>query len=380
MSKAGFSVVGLDIGSSGVRAVELSSTRKSLEPRIKRAAWADLPRGVLHEGELLDQKALTKALRQLWRRGHFKRRKVAFAVPAASVLTRQIDLPWMQPADFRSALRFQVMDALPMDIDTVQLDYHLLERQIRTDAKGHTLDENRILVVAAQREQTSAIAQAIRDADLEPVIADHAPLALIRSVNRGQVPSNGQAHALVDIGAEQMTVVVHAQGQPLFIRVLSPAGGSVATDAIAAELGLDFDEAESLKCTTELNVPVPVLVPVAESSVFSTAFDIPLPSALAQDSRVIAAINAWASSVVTEIRNSLDYYLSSEGSVAITELVCVGRSATMPGMLERIATQLPYATTQAQPWMGLGGGERFKQQPSDAQLALAIGLATARTQ
>lgn len=380
MTKAGFSLVGLDIGSSGIRAVQLRTARKSGQPQIARAAWVDLAPGVMHEGVLLDPKALTKALRQLWRRGHFKRRKVAFAVPAASVLTRQLDLPWMQPSDFRSALRYQVIDALPMDIESVELDYHLLERRSRVGAQGQVMDENRVLVVAAEREQTSAIARAIQDANLEPVIADHAPLALIRAMCQGQIPTSAQARAIVDIGAEQMTVVIQAQGQPLFIRVLSPGGGSTATLEIATELDIDIDRAEKLKVTTDLNVPVPVLVPVAESSVFGSAFDSPASQEQAQDSRVIATMNRWASTVVTEIRNSLDYYLSDSGSAAVTELTCVGRAASMPGLVERIATQLPYPITRAHPWMELTGGDRFKQQPSDARLALAIGLATARVE
>ncbi|MDP2014786.1 MAG: type IV pilus assembly protein PilM [Actinomycetota bacterium] len=378
MAKAGFSLVGLDIGSSGIRAVQLRSARKSAQPQIARAAWVDLAPGIMHEGVLVDPQALTKALRQLWRSGGFTRHKVAFAVPAPSVLTRQLDLPWMQPADFRSALRYQVIDALPMDIDSVELDYHLLERRSRAGAKAQAVDENRILVVAAEREQTTAIARAISQAKLEPVIADHAPLALIRAMCQGQVPEGEQARAIVDIGAEQMTVAIQSQGQPLFIRVLSPGGGSGATQEIAAELGIDIHQAEQLKVTTELNVPVPVLVPVAESSVFSAAFDSPASLEQAQDSRVIATMNSWASTVVTEIRNSLDYYRSDENSAAVTELTIVGRAASMPGLVERIATQLPYPITSGQPWMGLPGGERLKHQPADARLALAIGLATAR--
>lgn len=378
MAKTGFSLVGLDIGSSGIRAVELSTSRRRQQPEIARAAWLDLPNGVLNEGTVLDPQALTKSIKQVWRRGRFKSRRVAFAVPAARVLTRQLDLPWMSPPDFRSALRYQVQDALPMDIDSVQLDYHLLEELSRTDAKGYAFEENRILVVAAERLQTSALAMAIRNAQLEPVIADHAPFALIRSACQAQLPADSHARAIIDIGAQQLTVVVHAEGQPLFIRVLSPAGGHQATDAIAAELGIETDEAERLKCTTDLNVPVPVLVPVAESSVFSSAFDSPPPAQQSQQSGVVAAVNAWASSIVTEIRNSLDYYHSGEHAAPIIELTCVGRAASMPGLIERIATQLPYPIVRAEPWMGFAGGERCKNQPDGAQLALAIGLATAK--
>ena len=376
MARAEFGLIGLDIGASSIRAAELRSARKTSQPTVKRAAWLELPPGVLHEGELLDPSALTKALRQLWRRGRFKRRTVAFAVPVAGELTRQGDLPCKEPAQLRSALRVHQMDALPMDVDTVELDYHLLERRVHADAKGNVQDENRILVVAARREQTSAIAQAIRAADLVPILADHAPLALIRSVNGGRMPVDSTVHAIVDIGAEQLTVIVHAQGQPLFIRVVSPGGGSMATAAIAAQLGIDAQEAEALKRSIQINAPVPVLVPVAESSVFSAPFDIPAIWD-GSDAAVVELANTWASATLTEIRNSLDYYLSAEGSPPISDVALVGRSAHMPGLVERMATQLPYPIEQAQPWMGLPGGERQKLQPMRSELALAIGLATA---
>ncbi len=378
MAKAGFSLVGLDIGSSGIRAVELTTSRRQQQPEIARAAWLDLPPGVLSEGTVLDPQALTNSIKKVWREGRFKSRRVAFAVPAAKVLTRQLDLPWMNSQEFRSALRYQVQGALPMDIDSVQLDYHLLEERTTVDAKGYAYEENRILVVAAERLQTSALALAIRDAQLEPVIADHAPFALIRSLCQGKLPEDSQARAIIDIGAQQLTVIVHAHGQPLFIRVLSPAGGHQATEAIAQELGIEFDQAELLKCSTDLNAPVPILVPVAESSVFSSAYDIGLPEQQTQDSGVIAAVNTWASFIVTEIRNSLDYYNSGEHSLPIIDLTCVGRAASMPGLIERIGTQLPYPIVRTDPWMGFPGGERRKHQPASAQLALAIGLATAK--
>ena len=163
------------------------------------------------------------------------------------------------------------------------------------------------------------------------------------------------------------------------IRVLSPAGGGIATNAIAIELGVTHEQAEVLKCATDLKVPVPVLVPVAESSVFGAAFASPAVEARGQDSQVVSEANAWASSVVSEIRNSLDYYLSGEHATAIADVCCVGRAASMPGLVERIATELPYPISAADPWMGLTGRRRRNTQPPDARLALAIGLATART-
>ena len=73
-------LVGLDIGASGIRAVQLKRHRKTGEYEIVKAASVDLPRGVIRNGNIADEKALIKALRQLWRKGKFSTRKVAFGL------------------------------------------------------------------------------------------------------------------------------------------------------------------------------------------------------------------------------------------------------------------------------------------------------------
>ena len=117
-------LVGLDLGSSGIRAVEARRGRDGW--RIVKAAEVELEAGAIHAGVILDQPAVSKALRRLWRTGRFSTRKVAAAMSDAGVITRQVDLPWMPADDFRSALKYQVVDALPVDLATVELDYQPL--------------------------------------------------------------------------------------------------------------------------------------------------------------------------------------------------------------------------------------------------------------
>ena len=85
---------------------------------------------------------------------------------------------------------------------------------------------------------------------------------------QGVLPSDDQVHAVADIGADQLTVVVHQGGQPRFIRTIANLGGDTATVAVAERLRIDADEAEELKRETGLNGPAPVVAPIAESSVF----------------------------------------------------------------------------------------------------------------
>jgi type IV pilus assembly protein PilM len=369
-------LVGLDIGASGIRAVELKRDRKSGEYTIAKAAWVDLPRGAVRNGVIAEPEAVTKGLRQLWRKGRFSTRKVALGLADSGVLTRQMDLPWMPADDFRSALRYQISEALPVDLSTVEIDYHLLGESQRKDDHGGDVELNRILIVAANSDAVTSEAQAVRKARLEPVAADSAAFALIRSVCRGVLPPDDQVHAVADVGADQLTVVIHQGGQPRFIRTIANLGGDTATVAVAERVRIDPDEAETLKRVTGLNGPAPVVAPIAESSVFGGLAPDSAPVQDPRTSATVDALNPWATTVIGEIRNSLDYFQASDPSAPIRTLTIAGRTVQLDGLLERIATQIPLTVKVMDPLAGLSASKSvMKHHESDTRLVVAIGLA-----
>ena len=374
--RASSSFVGLDVGSTGIRAAQITRHRRSGELELVRAASVELPTGAMRNGAVADPKAVTHALKALWRRGRFTTRRVAFALSDSGVLTRQVDLPWMPPEDFSAALRYQVGDALPVDLATVELDYHPLDELERKDDLGNPSPVNRILVVAANREAVEALSVTLRKARLEPVIADSSAFALIRAVCGGRLPADDVVRAVADIGGDQLTVIVHQGGQPRFIRSIANLGGGAATHSLEERLSLEWDGAERLKRETGLNGPAPVVVPLAESSVFGSS-----GSEEPMDPRVLATIgvlNPWATTVVSEIRNSLDYYQASVTEGRVASLDIVGRTVLLDGLLDRIATQIPLPVAVLPPLLGLPASRRVhKAEAPDSRLAVAIGMAMA---
>ncbi|MDD2857402.1 MAG: type IV pilus assembly protein PilM [Candidatus Nanopelagicales bacterium] len=377
MGRSRGTLVGLDIGTTGVRAVELRTDGRTGQTTVHRAAAVPLPHGAMRGGRVIDAKVVARALRQLWKAGRFSSRHVAFAITDANLLTRQLELPWMAPADFASALRYQVQESLPIDMAAAQLDYHLLDEITRLDAKGHLVDENRILVVATERSQALELAGVVRSAGLVPVVADIAPFAHIRAACGGVLPTDQEPRAIVDIGAEQVTVTVHAGGQPRFIRTLNPLGGLQATSAIADALDLDREAAELLKRETGLNGPAPALVPVAESSVFQAVAGTVTIGLAPSTATALGELNMWATGIVAEIRNSLDYYMSASSDARITTITVVGGAIALTGLRERMATELGYPVTVSPAFLGLEAHSRA-QRAVEAPLAMAIGLAMAR--
>ena len=98
--------IGLDIGSSAVRAVEVAGDGAHHE--IVRFAQVGLPVGAVVEGEIRDPVAVSTALKRLWSEGGFKRRDVVLGVSSQRAMVRQVEIPQMNAAELRSALRYQI--------------------------------------------------------------------------------------------------------------------------------------------------------------------------------------------------------------------------------------------------------------------------------
>jgi type IV pilus assembly protein PilM len=369
-------IVGLDIGTSGIRAVQLERHRKSGEYTISRAAAIDLPQGAFRNGEIVDAALVVKTLRKLWRQGRFSSRKVVLGLADSGVLTRQLDLPWMPSDDFRAALRYQVTDAIPVDLSTVEIDYHVLAEVQRTDDRDQVIDMDRILVVATSSEAVTTEATIIRKARLEPVGADTAAFALIRAACQGQVTSTGEVHAIADLGAGQLTVVIHQDGQPRLIRTITNVGGDTATDALAERLRIEPEDAEILKRQTGLNGPAPDIAPIAESSVFGGIDPASRAALDPQAAATVEVLSPWANALIGELRNSLDYFQASAPSATITSLTLAGRTAELGGLVDRIATEIPLPVRVIDPFAGLQASRRVrKHHDADARLVIAAGLA-----
>jgi type IV pilus assembly protein PilM len=371
-------IVGVDIGTSGVRGVQLKGRPGSYS--VHRAAAVPLPRDAIRNGNVADAPAVTTALRRLWRSGGFSTHRAAFGLADSGVLTRQLDLPWMPPEDFRSALRYQVTDALPVDVRSVELDYHLLAEFEGTDDRGRATPMNRILVVAADRAAVVHEATVVRKGRFEPVVADSTALALIRAACHGVLPDDSALHALVDVGAHHLTVVLHQGGQPRFVRTVASLGGETATEAVAERLDLDLDEAEALKRVTGLNGPPRLVASVAESSVFAVGQS---GDGMPPDPRtalVMETLGSWASGITAEVRNSLDYFAASTPGTAVTDLTLNGRTFLLSGLEDRFATQFRLPVRRLGHLAGLPASDRVMRAGLESEsLGVAIGLAMSVT-
>ncbi|WP_369052261.1 type IV pilus assembly protein PilM [Kineococcus terrestris] len=300
----GRTAIGLDIGTSGVRAAELSYGRGGIT--LEKFGQVALPDGAVRDGEVVDRAAVVDALKTLWKGSGFTGKDVALGVSNQRVVVRQVDLPWMRSAELKSSLALQVQDYLPVAVEDCVLDFHVTEELHEGPTRSL-----RGLLVAAPREMVLANVHAVEAAGLRTRSVDLTPFAVLRSIGRPN--ADVATEALLDIGARVSNLVIHSGGQPRFVRILL-MGGQDVTDAIAERMGVPSAIAESVKRGQVDDVP---------------AEDLELAR---------TAVDLMVEVFVDEIRSSLDYYGASNPGFPVERIVVSGGGSLLEGVLDRMAT------------------------------------------
>src|SRR5437773_9916976 len=117
-------VLGLDIGTSAVRVVEVVL---SSPPAVSRVGEVPLPLGAVRDGEVIDAAAVGAAISELWRQTGLRSRDVRVGLTGSRVVVRVVDLPAMPDDELAGAVRFSAADHIPIPLDEAVLDHAVLE-------------------------------------------------------------------------------------------------------------------------------------------------------------------------------------------------------------------------------------------------------------
>lgn len=363
------STIGVDVGSTGVRACQVSSSRG--RPKITHAAEVKLERGVVVGGEVREVEGLTSALNELWKVGKFSSKSVIVGMAGQQTLVRQVDLPW-EPADvFREALPLRVSQDLPVDPMEMTLDYYPLTEFQR----GQALMQ-RALIVAAMNAGVENAADALVAAKLKVTRADFSPFALIRSAvhtagdgsNVPGAPADGEerpCEVVIDVGGQVTIVAIHDQGRPLFVRLVS-AGADSVTRALADHLQIRAETADALKRSLGIQgVGMEQMSPDLAAQIPANAVPV------AQQ-----VVNLMAGSLVQVVRESVEYFLAaSPNTTGVSRVLLSGGGALLGGYADRVASELRAPVALLAPMNAFAVGRAKKNVALDPRMNLAFGLA-----
>ena len=298
-------IVGLDIGTSAVRAAEIDTSKST--PVLLTYGQVGLPPGSLVDGEIRDSTSVAEAIEKLWKNGQFTKSSVIVGIAGLRAITREIDLPFVPDDEVESAVRFQSEEVIPFPPDQT-----LLSSQILSD---YTNDEGakmrRVLVAAAHVDLVNGVIETVERAGLTVEGVDLTSSALVRAI--GDHDGSDQPEAIVSIGAGLSVVVVHQHGRPQFVRTIG-SGGNATTAAISASLDIPIMDAEALKYRLgEESHQVQAAERVSQASMLE---------------------------LVDEIRNSIQYFASLPGRLPVSQVLVTGGGSELHGLLDMLESQV----------------------------------------
>jgi type IV pilus assembly protein PilM len=342
-------LVGLDIGSSAVKAVELRPVGKAY--RVVAYGIEPIPPDSIVDGAIIDSTAVAEAIRRVFETNKaFQARDVCASLSGNAVIVKKISLPVMTETELDESIYWEAEQYIPFDIQDVNLDYQILDPGTGPESRGN-MD---VLLVAAKKEKIGDYTSVIAQAGKTPVIVDVDAFALQNAfeVNYGLEP--GRIVVLLNAGASAININILQGDQSVFTRDIS-MGGNAYTEAVQKELDLPFESAEQLK----KGVPV-------DGATFDEAQPV---------------LRAVTENVLLEIQKTFDFFKATASSDQIDRIMLSGGASRVDGFREMLQERFSAPVEDFDPFRAVTwdakklGADAADLAPT---AAVAVGLALRR--
>lgn len=335
-------LVGLDIGSSAIKLVELKE-KKAGQFQLAKIGLEPLSPEAIVDGSIMDSSLVVDTISRIVSEQGIKNQNFATSVSGHSVIIKKITLPAMSPEELAESIQWEAEQYIPFDINDVNLDYVPLNQGA---------DNVDIILVAVKKEKISDYTSVISQAGKAPALVDVDGFALQNAYELNYEVDDHKAVALVNIGASVSNVNILSGGESLFWRDIT-FGGNQYTDAIQRELNLSFEMADTLKRGQ----------PAGDYTV----------------EQVIPVLNSVSEDFAGELRKTIDFFTATSGTDGVDEVILAGGGAAVLN-LESILSEkfgIPVETMNPFRNIQINEGDFNPEWISDVapSMAIAVGLA-----
>ena len=341
-------LVGLDIGSSAVKAVELSAVGKGY--KVTAFGSEAVPPDSIVDGAIIDGGAVADAIRRLFDGRSIKTKQVVASLSGNAVIVKKISLPIMTAAELAESIYWEAEQYIPFDIQDVNLDYQIVD-----NGAGGGKGTMEVLLVAAKKEKIADYTGVITQAGRTALVVDVDAFALQNAYEANYGVEPEAVIVLLNAGASATHINILNGDQSVFTRDLS-IGGNAYTEALQKELNLPFDLADQLK---------------RGLAVEGMTFD---------DARPV--LRAVTENVMLEIQKTFDFFKATAASDRIDRIMLSGGASRAEGFTEMLAERFTAPIEALDPFKRIAFDPRKFQVESAADVAptvaVAVGLALRR--
>jgi len=339
-------VVGLDIGSSAVKAVELKPVGKGF--RVAAFGSEPVPQDAIVDGAIIDAGAVAESIRRVFENNKaFKAKDVCASLSGNAVIVKKITLPVMTESELGESIYWEAEQYIPFDIQDVNLDYQILDPGTGPDSRGSM----EVLLVAAKKEKIGDYTGVIAQAGRAPVIVDVDAFALQNAYEVNYGLEGAHVVVLLNAGASAININILQGDQSVFTRDIS-IGGNAYTEAVQKELDLPFESAEQLKR------------------------GIPVDGASFEEAQPV--LRAVTENVLLEIQKTFDFFKATAASEQIDRIMLSGGASRVDGFREMLHERIGAPVEEFDPFRAIvWDGKKVGGDPTEhaATAAVAVGLA-----
>jgi type IV pilus assembly protein PilM len=336
-------LVGLDIGSSSVKAVELTGKPGALS--LVNLGFEGLQPDTVVDGQIMELNDVSGVISGLFASHQFKTDRVAAGVSGSSVIVKNIIVPQMTREELEESIDWHAEEHIPFEISDVSLDYQVV---------GSGADSLHVLMAACKRDFVANLKQAIQLAGKQPAVIDVDAFALQNCYEVNYEPSDNLAVALLNVGASTMNINILRGVRSVFTRDVS-VGGNQYTALLQKDLGLTYEQAEQVK---------------RGSAVAGSFEGVDIDGALETVSDMLAL----------EISKTFDFYrATADDDGSVQKILISGSGSKLKGLPEYLSNRFEIPVERLDPFRRINfDARRFDpdyMREVVPEMAVAVGLA-----
>ena len=346
------SFVGVDIGSTGVKVVELDlSTDK---PALLNLGISPLSGDIFSNNVIVKVERAAEEIGNIFEANDIGDRRVITAVPGPSVFTKRIKIGKADLKTLRANIQLEAGNFIPHNIEAVRLDFHVIG-----EADGGQLD---VLVVAAKNEIIDSLMECFAAASLSMAVVDVDYFAMQNIFELCYPELVDKTVALINVGARYSAINICRGGQSLFVGDIG-IGGKFVSDALMEGLGVSADQAEELKKKESAKGKIDPQMGIAQDV-------------------LRGILGKSIDHIASEFNRQLSFFWNASGAdEGIDRIMLLGGGSSLDGFVGVLSEKTGIECSLLEAFKGIRCGDAFDRaylKELEPRAAIAVGLALRR--
>ena len=339
-------LIGLDIGLSAVKVVELIETKKNFF-KLQSFASSELPEGTMIEDEIHRPDEVISAIKTAIAAAGIKNKNVCIGISGPNTMAKRLQIAAGSPEEVEDQVMWESEQYIPFGVDDSTVSFHVLG-----DNPGGGTD---VIVAAARDDIVESFKNLAIEAGLKVKMVDLDILAMCNLFENFIFHKHGEIEhpvILFDFGSQTTNLIIYKAGSLTFSKEMN-IGGGLITEEIQRQMGVSYHEAEDLKRMGDENGNIP--------------------------EEILNIINQSLETFYSEIKKTLNFYLTASPEENLTQSYITGGTSLVPGLMEGLQENLGIGVEYLNPFDVIDFSEKKFSKDILSHIAtqgsIALGLA-----